>query len=40
MKPNKKKKPSEFRQVINSVRHMSKKLNNFENPLPKIKIKQ
>ncbi len=34
------KKPSEFRQVINSVKHMSKKLNNIDNPLPKIKIKK
>jgi len=38
MKTVKKRNKSEFREVIESVKYMTKNLNNLENPLPKIKI--
>lgn len=34
----KKRNKSEFREVIKSVKYMTKNLNDIENPLPKIKI--
>jgi len=37
MKNTKKRKKSEFRQVIESVKKMTKSLNNIDNPLPKLK---
>lgn len=40
MKTNKKRKQSEFREVINAVKYMTKNLNDIENPLPKIKIEK
>lgn len=39
MKITKKKRiKSEFREVIESVKYMTKNLNTIDNPLPKIKI--
>ena len=38
MKTVKKRNKSEFREVIESVKYMTKNLNDLENPLPKIKI--
>lgn len=39
MKTTKKKRnKSEFREVIESVKYMTKNLNEIDNPLPKIKI--
>jgi hypothetical protein len=38
IKTNKKRNKSEFREVIESVKYMTKNLNDIENPLPKIKI--
>ena len=37
MKTVKKRNKSEFREVIESVKYMTKNLNDLENPLPKIK---
>ena len=37
MKNTKKKKKSEFRQVIESVKKMTKNLKKIDNPLPKLK---
>ena len=38
METVKKRNKSEFREVIESVKYMTKNLNDLENPLPKIKI--
>jgi len=38
MKTVKKRNKSEFREVIESVKYMTKNLNDLENPLPKIKV--
>lgn len=38
MKGIKKRNRSEFREVIQSVKYMTKNLNELDNPLPKIKI--